>query len=166
MRDLAADLADGKAYLQLLKRFFPDDIKMNQNPIDYIKDLCPEMSFMNAKDLANPRYNQAALTGLYRQLALKPPVEEKDALPWLNSILKHQTATKRIAQGIDDLFDGEILAAVTDVLKGVQQPLVQFFSAKEQKAEIPFVLGQLHEIGVPEYAQPQDFAEQNREVIL
>ena len=80
VQDFAADFADGKAYLKLLKQYFPDDIKMNQHPVDYIKDLCPEMSFMSANDLTNPRYNQAALTGLYRQLALKPPVEEKDAI--------------------------------------------------------------------------------------
>lgn len=73
---------------------------------------------MTPKDLANPRYNQAALTGLYKQLALKPSVDEKEAIQWLNSILKHQNATKRTVESIDDLFDGEILAAVTDVLKG------------------------------------------------
>ena len=32
-------------------------VSMNQNPLDHIKDLCPEMGFMSAKDLANPRYN-------------------------------------------------------------------------------------------------------------
>lgn len=57
MRDLASDFADGKAYLKLLKQYFPNDIQMNQNPLDHIKDLCPEMGFMSAKDLANPRYN-------------------------------------------------------------------------------------------------------------
>lgn len=117
----------------------------------------PKMAFYKSRDLGNSRYNQALLTAMYEKYQLKPKQAAQDCVSWVNRVLKYQNFTNRIATGLQDLYDGELLSAVLATIEGNKKLHKEFLQSRENGKHISYLLMKLNEYGVPPYAQPTDF---------